>query len=284
MSLDYLERSEFGGAPISLLKFESGAMSTPILWTDVAFPVAHDGLTYMPTPLKVGGVSQSDTLDKATVQIECPTDAAVPMLFRYYPLGGVVNLTVLYGHDGDPAGEFVPIWSGRVVGVTHADDQGTATLECEPISTSLMRTGLRRNYQRMCPHALYGDKCRVNKAAHTIAVTVADVQGSVVRVTPEIPSAGQFAGGIASWTRQVSGQIPLRDERMITEAIPTGPGESAFKIMGAIIGLQTGAQLAVTRGCDHGLDTCTNIFDNAPNYGGMPWIPTDNPTSGGSIY
>lgn len=284
MSLDHLERSEFGGAPISLLKFESGAMSTPILWTDVAFPVAHAGLTYMPVPLKVGGVSQSDTLDKATVQIECPTDSAVPMLFRYYPLGGVVNLTILYGHDGDPAGEFVPIWSGRVIGVSHNDDRGTATLECEPISTSLMRTGLRRNYQRMCPHALYGDKCRANKAAHTVSATVVEVAGQVVRVTPAIQNYGQFAGGTIVWTRQVAGQVPLRDERMIIEAGVGWPEGSTFKVMGTIVGLLVGAQVSIIRGCDHGLDACTNIFNNAPNYGGMPWIPTDNPTSGGSIY
>ena len=52
----------------------------------------------------------------------------------------------------------------------------------------------------------------------------------------------------------------------------------------AVLGLSAGDTLQLSHGCTHGLDTCANLFNNAPNYGGMPWIPTDNPMSGGSIY
>lgn len=283
MSFDTYEHGEFTGAPITLLKFESEAVATPVLYTDIAFPVTFAGGTYMPEAIKVGSFTASETLDKASLELVVPTDSQVPMWFRYYPLGGSVSLTMYYGHDGDPAGEFLAIWSGRVRQVTHQDDAGTATLMCEPISTALQRTGLRRNYQRLCPHVLYGDKCKANKAGHTITTTVVSVQGDTVTVSGQIAGSDNYKGGLAEWTRRMPGQVPLRDLRMVV-GVEAGASTTQVKVMGAVLGLSAGDTLQLSHGCTHGLDTCANLFNNAPNYGGMPWIPTDNPMSGGSIY
>lgn len=283
MSFDTYEHGEFTGAPITLLKFESEAVATPALYTDIAFPVTFAGGTYMPEAIKVGAFTASETLDKASLELVVPTDSQVPMWFRYYPLGGSVSLTMYYGHDGDPAGEFLAIWSGRVRQVTHQDDAGTATLMCEPISTALQRTGLRRNYQRLCPHVLYGDKCKANKAAHTVTATVVSIRGDTITVSGQLAGASNYKGGMVEWTRRLSGQVPLRDLRMIVDVFVT-PTTTEIKAMGAVLGLVPGDTLQLSHGCTHGLDTCANLFNNAPNYGGMPWIPTDNPMSGGSIY
>lgn len=283
MSFNNQENGEFTGAPITLLKFESDAIETPVLYTDIAFPVTYAGGTYMPLPIKVGDFTSSESLDKASLELIVPGDSQVPMWFRFYPLGGSVSLTMLYGHDGDPAGEFLAIWSGRVRQVAHQDDAGTATLMCEPISTALQRTGLRRNYQRLCPHVLYGDKCKANKAAHTTVATVISVSGDTITVQGQLSNSASYKGGMAEWTRLQSGQIPLRDIRMVTDTFIVGT-TTRVTVMGAVLGLTAGAQVKLSHGCTHGLDTCADLFNNAPNYGGMPWIPTDNPMGGGSIY
>lgn len=283
MSFNDREQGEFTGAPITLLRFESDAMSAPILYTDITAPVMHGGEMYMPIPVSVGGFTASESLDKSALQLVVPTDSAVPMLIRYYPLGGTIQLTILYGHDGDPANEFLTVWSGRVQQVTHQDSAGTATLDCEPVSTSMKRTGLRRNYQRLCPHVLYGNKCRADKALHTVSASVIAVSGDRVTVSGYMPDGAQFKGGIINWTRNLAGQVPLRDMRMITE-VSAQASVTEFKCMGPVLGLYEGDTVHVSKGCTHGLDACTDIFNNAPNYGGMPWIPTDNPSGGSSIY
>jgi len=283
VSFNSQEYGEYTGAPITLLKFESEAISSPILYTDIAFPVVFNGETYLPEAIKVGAFTASETLDKASLDLIAPTDSQVPMLFRYYPLGGSVSLTMFYGHDGDPAGEFLAIWSGRVRQVAHQDDAGTATISCEPISTSLQRPGLRRNYQRLCPHVLYGDKCKANKTAHTIVATVVSVRGDKITVQGQLPGAASYKGGMVEWTRRQAGQIPLRDLRMVTDMFVSS-STTEIKAMGAVLGLVAGDQVKLSHGCTHGLDVCTSLFNNAPNYGGMPWIPTDNPMSGGSVY
>ena len=53
MSFETHEYGEFTGAPITLLKFESEAVATPALYTDIAFPVTFAGGTYMPEAIKV---------------------------------------------------------------------------------------------------------------------------------------------------------------------------------------------------------------------------------------
>lgn len=282
MTLLSREYGEDTGAPINLLRFESDALDAPILWTDIAFPVTHGGQVYQPVPVRVGNISTGDALDKAQLELEVPTDSEVPMLFRYYPLGGVLHLTILYGHDGDPANEFAAIWSGRVLQVSHKDDQGTATLDCEPISTALRRPGLRRNYQRMCQHALYGPKCRVQKAAHTISATIVNADNGKVQID-EPPSFSLFRGGSIEWVRKIPGQIPVRDTRMITDVMLRN-GKMEITTLSPVIGAIVGEQVSLSRGCDHALATCSGVFNNAPNYGGMPWIPLDNPAGGKNIY
>lgn len=281
-SFDILEDSEAAGSPVSLLRITSDAISAPVLYTDVTYPVTFNGETYMPLPLKVANINISETLDKASLSIEMPASAQVPMWFRFYPMGGVVNLTIFYGHEG--SSDFLAIWAGRVAQVNYTEDGGTASLECEPVNTSLMKPGLRRNYQRLCPHVLFGEKCKADKAAHTVMLTVQSVSGDTVRVDKVAPAAN-YKGGMIEWTRNLEGQIPMRDLRMVTNAVDGGVNNyTELTIMGATYGLAVGATIKLTRGCTHELSTCRSVFNNAPNYGGMPWIPSTNPSGGASIY
>ena len=282
MTLISREYGEDTGSPISLLRFESEGLDAPILWTDVAFPVTHQGATYKPESVRVGNITTGDALEKAQLELEVPTDSEVPMLFRYYPFGGVLQLTILYGHDGDPANEFVAIWSGRVLQVSHKDDQGTAILDCEPISTALRRAGLRRNYQRMCQHALYGPKCKVNKAAHALTTSIIRSENGKITVS-EPANFSLFQGGSVEWVRKIPGQIPVRDSRMITNVVLRN-GNMEVTTLSPVIGAIVGDTVTMHHGCNHSLETCGAVFQNAPNFGGMPWIPLDNPAGGTNVY
>lgn len=282
MSFDDLEQSKFEGAPITLVRFTSDAVAESFRYTDVVFDVAYNGESYSPLPMSVGSVSSSGTLDKATIDVDVPGDSPVPMLFRYYPLGGIVGLTIFYGHDGSD--DYKAVWVGRVTQCSWDDAGATATLSCEPVSTSMARPGLRRNYQRLCPHALYdATSCKADKASHTRTAVVGSISGNTIKLVDVVTGASQFRGGTIKWTRNMAGQIPLIDMRMVKDVRDDITG-TEFVALGAVLGLAPGDTVEITHGCDHSLDACKAVFQNAPNYGGQPWIPTDNPSSGGSIY
>jgi hypothetical protein len=48
-------------------------------------------------------------------------------------------------------------------------------------------------------------------------------------------------------------------------------------LQAAISGMQIGDAVTITAGCRHDIQTCRNVFDNVPNYGGFPQLPTVNP-------
>ena len=282
MAFDDLEQSKFDGAPITLVRFTSDAVDDAFCYTDVVFDVTYNSEQYTPLAMAVGSISSSGTLDKSTLDLDLPGDSAVPMLFRYYPLGGVVGLTIFYGHEGSD--DFKAVWVGRITQCSWDDAGATATLSCEPASTSMARVGLRRNYQRLCPHALYdGESCRADRTAHTKDAVVQSVTGGTIKLDAVLPDATQFKGGTVRWTRNLAGQIPLMDMRMVKDVVDDITG-TEIVALGVVLGLSPGDTIEIAHGCDHSLDTCGSVFHNAPNYGGQPWIPTDNPSSGGSIY
>jgi uncharacterized phage protein (TIGR02218 family) len=139
----------------------------------------------------------------------------------------------------------------------------------------LQRTGLRRLYQRHCPHVLYGGLCRASAVTHRVQGTVSGTSGTTVTVPAAagVP-AGHFSGGYATWS---AGGIT--EKRMIV----SHAGES-LTLASAPPGLAVGATVMLYPGCDHTLATCEAKFANSANFGGFPFIPTKNPFGGSPIY
>ncbi|MCZ3100086.1 DUF2163 domain-containing protein, partial [Acinetobacter baumannii] len=78
------------------------------------------------------------------------------------PPDGVLSLTIFRRHLTDPGAEFITWWKGRVVSVVFGGV--TVQMRCEPIFTTLKRSGRRANYQINCRHPLYHGGCKVNAA------------------------------------------------------------------------------------------------------------------------
>jgi hypothetical protein len=159
-------------------------------------------------------------------------------------------------------------------------ERAKAEFSCEPKSTSLSRPGLRRNYQRACPHAVYGDLCKASRAEQPVTWVAAT--GNVWTVTQ--PATGYispetYSGGLLVWTNAegikevqtilttvaVGGNLELRTNR----AAPEGTSVTGLKVV---------------KGCDHSEDACTQWHNNIGNFGGQVFIPTDNPINKLSTY
>jgi hypothetical protein len=264
-------KSRLLGSPVELFRFSFGPRPQDThLYTDSETPVIYDGETYSPMPLQRGPTSNSGTLDKTVLDITMPHLARVPQLFRIYPPSFTIGLTVLQGQSRDPDAEFVAIWVGRVISVSFEGIE--AKLSCEPISTSFRRSGLRRNYQYMCPHVLYGPQCLASKVDATTPATVSAVSGRSVTLTSLLSLPGRYAGGMVEWITAGG----LNESRTIL-TVDTVGGVSVLGLTGLPSGLVAGGSISAVLGCRHTLVSCRDDHDNAVNYGGHPWIPLKNP-------
>lgn len=266
MTFQTVETSRSLAEPDTLFRFQVG--DTVYAYTDAEQPRTFNGVTYTPIPIDRDQVSASSSLDKTTMKIRVPVTTEIAELFRIYPPSEVVTVTVFQGHAFED--EFKAVWSGRVLSCSR--DHSQAEMACEPVSTSMKRPGLRRRYQRGCPHVLYGDRCRVDRPTFTRATTVSVVDGAYLTLPGGwngVFDPQRFAGGIF-----VGGDA--------TRAILSVTG-NVMLVGGAVAGLVSGAAVSLSLGCAHTMDAC-NGFANILNYGGQPWIPTQNPISTSSQF
>lgn len=278
MSFAGQETSRFAGQPVDLFMFRYGSAPNAFFaYTDAEEPVSFGGVEYTPLTISRGNINASGTLDKSALTLNCPINAGISEIFRVYPPGQPINLIIRQGHLNDPDNEYLVIWTGRVLQCKREGSE--AQLTCEPIATSMRRSGLRRNYQLSCPHVLYGPQCKASKLAATIVQQVINIP-SDARITLTDGWSGvinpiKYIGGMVEWSNS-----PGKESRTILRII----NAKTLVLSGPCTGLTAGTMIDVILGCNHQLGAgpqpdgdCGPLHANYNNFGGDPWIPTDNP-------
>jgi hypothetical protein len=269
MTFDARETSRTLGTPIALFLFTYGPNAGDVYgYTNAEDAVVYNGVTYAPAPIDNDAVTTSGVLDKATMQLHMSKDLAVVGLFAVWPPSTVITLRIFMGHVDEA--EFKVLWSGRVLSVkTEVND---AIFSCEPISTALRRSGLRRNYQYGCPHVLYGGMCAASKAAATSNFTVQVVSSPYLTLPDNWATTDlqqKYVNGLAEWT-DADGHIHIRSILRITSS-------TEIQLDGDVSTVSPGMAIALSYGCDHQTDDCNTLHNNIANFGGQPWIPFSNP-------
>lgn len=250
--------------------FDAGNLG-PFAYTDAETIITREGVSYLPIPIKREAITSSGTLDRSMLEISMAEGQAVADLFIAYPPAQVLNLIIREGHVGDDPNDlrdFPVVWTGRVLGVAHPRNETKFT--CEPVSTSIRRPGLRRNYQVPCPHVLYGSQCRANRKAATIESVVVAILGNRVTLTDGWEGSfavTKYAGGVMSWS--------LPNDTFDMRTVLRVEGDVLY-LSTQPRDLEVGDTVKVARGCAHNMSGC-NEHNNIHNYGGQPWIPLSNP-------
>lgn len=271
MTYDASEKGMQSGAPVEIYEFTRG---TTEAWryTSADQDVTVGPYTYTATTLRRTSIEATPEAARSAIRLIVPRDNEVADLYRVAPPTDIIALTVKRYHAGD--GNVAVIWMGRVVNAEWSGSQ--ATINCEPVSSSFARPGLRRMYQRACPHVLYSTACGVSKISKKVTGNADGVSGVTVSISEcSAYAAGYFAGGFIEWTNSGGNT----ERRFITDH--TG---AALTLSLAASGLAVGMEVNVYPGCDHTLSTCKTKFSNLNNYGGFPHIPTKNPFNGDPIY
>jgi len=262
------EAAAQSGRPVELYEFLNGVAA--YRYTSSDGDVVYGGNTYSAAPISRGAVEATSETARLALEITCARDLPVLDLFAFAPPETVVSVTLRRLHASD--GEAITLWLGRILNVTL--NNASAAIHCESVYTSLKRVGLRRLYQKSCPHVVYGTGCGLARSTYKATKTVSAVSGTTITVGSIGVADGYYAGGYLEWTQ--SGVIHRR-------AIHSQTG-GGLVVSFPIPGITAGASVDIYPGCDHTLSTCAGKFSNSLNYGGMPFFPTKNPFGGVALY
>ncbi len=233
-----------------------------------------DPQRFTATAIQRTNIESSQELSRSNITITTPRNNPVADLYRVVPPSQPVVVQVQQYHDGD--GALASLWAGRIMGVQFAGAK--AEMSCEPVFTSIKRQGLRRAYQRQCPHVVYGPECGLNRDTFKLATTVTSFSGLTVTPASGVSTevAGFFAGGYLEYLS--NGWL---ERRFITDH--TG---GVLTLSTIPLGLSNGQAINVYRGCDHTLTMCASakFADNSLNYGGFKWMPLKNPFGAAPIF
>lgn len=270
MTYATVEASVQTGRPVELYEFLDGA--TAYRYTSADGDVVYGGNTYTAAPISRSSVEATSEVARLALNITCSRDLSILNLFSIMPPSEIISVTVRRLHAGD--GEAITLWMGRILDV--ALNPSSAEIHCESVYTSLKRVGLRRLYQKGCPHVLFEVECALNRATFAITRAVVAVTGTSITVSSLAGwGDGYLSGGYLEW-ESTAGYFERRAVRSQVGDVVT--------IGFALPGLAATDTVTIYPGCDHTLATCIAKFSNGLNYGGMPYWPTKNPFDGTIIY
>jgi len=272
MTFEAYEDSVQGGTPLELYEFSHDV--TTVYFNSSWATYTYLTKDYLPAALQRTQIDETSEVAKSDLRITCAHDFAIAALFDPYPPSSGVNLRLrrLHRTDGDIDAKL--FWIGRVISCAWEGAQ--AILTCESILTSMRRPGLRRNYQRSCPHVLYGAACGVAATSFRTTTTLTSLAGiSITSADFDIPADGYFNGGYLEWEPE-AGRIERR-------ALRNHVGDT-IDMSHPIEGLASGDEVNVFAGCAHDMPTCEGTFSNSDNYGGFLQIPKKNPFGGNPVF
>lgn len=264
MSYTTYEKSDYSGHPLELYKFVQGDNSW--LYTSADHEISWGDDTYSPVYISRNGFTKVGDARKSTLSIEMAAQNDVALLFRTGWLTETLLITIYRHHANDD--EYSMLWKGRVTACKWAGS--TATLTSDSASTLFKRSGLRRVYQTGCPHVLFSSACGLTSTDWQVSATVSAVDSTEITVTGiDDYGDGYFLGGMIQ-----SGD----DLRLITVH-----ASGVITMIDTISDIAEGDTITLWPGCLRTVNACTNKFDNLDNYGGLPYLPDDDPFSGDAL-
>lgn len=272
MTYEVFEKSRASGTPIEIYKFVYGTGPTDFhLFTDSTRPVTYGGQVYTPVPIDRGKIELNGGRERRDMRITCSSRNPILNLFHVYPPDQAISVTIRAGHADDPDQEFRAVWSGRVI-VAKSKSDGTGEIICRHIAAASKQGGLRRNYQLGCPHVLYAGQCKAAKVLTPVTVTgVVSNRVTLALGWNGAVDPGKYVGGLIEWA--VDGN---QMRRTVLRALDDA---RTLVLSGPPSGIVVGGTVNAVLGCNHQMTDCLDLHANIANFGGQPWIPTENPVN-----
>lgn len=264
------EIGQYTGDLVELYLFQLGPIS--FTYTNTTDEITYSGKLYTPYNLSRNQINQGDDVNRGDLTITTDRGFLPSDRFRVTPPSTPMLLTVYRLHRGDADAGVA--WQGRVISVEWSGS--SSKLSCQSIFSSIKRIGIRRTYQSTCPHVLYGLDCRVDKVGYKstgspIAVTSNTIQATVLAQNGN----NYYDGGYVEY---------ITPEGLVEQRTILSQVSDTATLSASLIGLDTTMNFDVYTGCNRTLSVCDATFSNVVNYGGFPYVPSDTPFGGHTIY
>ncbi len=275
MSYDDGETSSFRGGTITLYRFQVN-VNRFFRYTDSEKDfVWNEGETdeevFEAQPISSTDVTSTSLLDRTPYEIKVPKALPLAEYLKEFPPSYVMRAEVFLVHPELAPDERQRVFVGKLTGISTKGPEGL--IICDTMDSSFRNPGLRRTYQRQCPHVLYGPACKATKTALGLEVLPLSAGPNTLALDafPVSSDPTHYLGGTVEWdiddgkvVRNIIGAYRDVDTLRLSLAGPAGSAE-------------VGGIVAVYKGCERTENSCSVRFDNILNYGGQPWIPLENP-------
>lgn len=260
----------YEGAPINLYEIVYGDNPENVFrFTNHTQDVVLDEETYVAEPVKHDNIKDQGRPKNEQLKITMSRKSALSEHLRGTPPRRVLRVRVLEAevNNGIPTA-VIPIWHGRLTGTEPKGKEVIFT--CAPAGSRMKMPALTRTYSRQCSVPLFSDMCGANKAAATVATTVAAIPGfNVVTLATGWQgalNAQDFLGGTFEWTSDVGTEVRAVVSIDADTLVLDGPTDA----------LAVADSVSVVLGCPRTLAACRDLHDNVNNFGGCPYIPYEN--------
>lgn len=239
--------------------------------------VIHNAREFLPLTIRRSELISDPSEPFGELEVDIPRGTPVGELFRVTPPSSSVTITCERFHLSDSENENVVFFRGQIVNVE--TEFSYVRLLCQSSGHTINRIGLRQHYQVECPHMLYGGQCGVNRDLYKTTGIVGSISGVVLNVQACINGEDDFfAGGYLEYTHSSLGTL----ERIAVSSSNGSTGD--LTLFSHPVGLNFGDAVAVFDGCDRTFVVCKAKFNNAENYGGLPFIPGKNPFTDNPLF
>ena len=266
MSFDPIETSREDGNVLELYEFKFGVETTRL--TSYNSDVVFQGVTW--TAIQISRAQIQVSIEQAVheLKVEMPLSHPIPQQYIRNVPGRIGTVRIFKAHRDDPSEESILLFDGFIAQVGF-DAALVATLSLSPSTSVFKRSGPRFNYQSLCNHVLYDERCKILEAAFQFTGTVVAEVGRTIEVS------GIFAAEGVDWTTSGFVRSPagtFDDARLILSQ-----SGDVLTLLNNFAVPAIGQDVDVFAGCDHSLAICESKFANVINYGGFPFVPIKNP-------
>jgi hypothetical protein len=255
MAFDIIERSEYQGLPQECYLFEY--LDDQYAYTSSKQIVPLNAIDFAPLQISRGKLTNEADMFKTTLTVTVPVDCDVALLFRTW-IEQSVLITVYRQHFQDS--DFIVMWSGKVGSCKFKGNQ--AELSCTPLYTTMKKLGIKRVYQRSCPHTQYTTSCGLDINLWKQTSEITSVDDSLITFVDFYPT-DYFAGG----------SITVGDEKRWIMSSAT----NQVVLMSPLVKVVPTMDAILLPGCQHSHEKCRDVFVNYLNNGAFPFIPGKNP-------
>jgi uncharacterized phage protein (TIGR02218 family) len=268
---EYLETSTDDGRPIELFEFRYGAKRWR--YTNADRDLYAAGGQHEALAIERSGITQSGEKSQDDMTITIPSEIEIIDLFRVSAPAEPIYVFIRSMHYGGGAAPI--IWAGKLTSVGR-DEIGVGKLTCRTLTATVISSAARLTWDRNCPHMLYDEGCKVNKADHADNIRVEEVNGTTLVVSGlNFTTEDYYSAGFIEWMVYPG----TYERRGIKKHVA-----DTFQIFGSTDGITVGKAVVAYPGCARTAIVCNGKFNNIENYGGFPHIPGKSPFDGDPVF